>query len=560
MQGTLPVGDAPDHKPGWPRRRYVVVGLGLVLLAAASAMAGLAWLRPAGPAPLKPLPDIAELASNYRLSETLSDAFGPQSWSPDGRYLVTYSASTYGLQVHDRGGPNPRTWSVPAEASYSYRSIGIAEKAMWSPDSRLLAVDAVRSSVPYTNTVVEPNSALPYTITVVDAEKGTVRNTIRVLGPPELAATPTPAGRNRTAVVETFHQLVGWADNGRSLVTLLFVERREDVDGNPAYSLFDPTPQPDATPVPPSFSVYFYVHDAATGDMVSSMQVYFTTAYPSVYGLALSPDGNTLAFATTDRTPQPAESTSQVNLSLWDLRAGRLKHKVEGLGDEVVGPFPGIWDQFLAWSPDGATLYVASDITVKVVEVATGKVVRRFPEVVPPTSTPLPTAPQPPTPGPGTSFPQPTPGGPPTATPDPDRYYPIQNIELSPAGDRLAVADYRTIRVWDTASGNLRMLTSMPGIVPSHLNASMYDHSHARLTWLAEGRLLASHFSDYGSGIWLIDPETGVHLRRLVDYLQYVAWSPATNMFATDVWQHSVEIWAVDSQGPTPSATASAVP
>jgi WD40 repeat protein len=139
-------------------------------------------------------------------------------------------------------------------------------------------------------------------------------------------------------------------------------------------------------------------------------------------------------------------------------------------------------------------------------------------------------------------------------------YYPIQSIELSPSGDRLAVADYRTIRVWDTAGGNLRMLTSLPGTVPSNLNASMYMHAHARLTWLAEGHLLASHFSDYGPGIWLIESETGVHLRQLAEYPRYVAWSPATNMLATDVGQQ-VEIWAPDDgQGPAASPTSNSIP
>ncbi len=136
-------------------------------------------------------------------------------------------------------------------------------------------------------------------------------------------------------------------------------------------------------------------------------------------------------------------------------------------------------------------------------------------------------------------------------------YYPIQGIELSPSGDRLAVADYRAIRVWDTAGGNLRMLTSLPGIVPGNLNASMYMHDHARLTWLAGGRLLASHFSDYQTGIWLIEPETGAHLRKLSEYVQYAAWSPSTNMLATSIQEQGVEIWAPnDGQGPAASTTS----
>jgi WD40 repeat protein len=140
-------------------------------------------------------------------------------------------------------------------------------------------------------------------------------------------------------------------------------------------------------------------------------------------------------------------------------------------------------------------------------------------------------------------------------------YYPIQSIELSPSGDRLAVADYRTIRVWDTAGGNLRMLTSLPGTVPSSLNASMYMHSHARLTWLAGGRLLASYFSDYQTGIWLIDPKTGVHLRQLAEGPQYVAWSPATNMLATGTQEQGVEIWTPnDGQGPVASPTSNSIP
>jgi WD40 repeat protein len=362
--------------------------------------------------------------------------------------------------------------------------------------------------------------------------------------------------------VHTFHQLVGWGDNGRSLVTLMLVERRDESELNPVPVQPIPVPvatsQPVAAPIGPSLSVYFYVHDVATGDMVSAMQVYSTTSYPRIYGLALSPDGGTLAFATTGDTPPSTGSTSQVNLDLWDLREGKLKHRVEGLGDQVVSPFPGIWDQFLAWSPDGATLYLASDATVKVIEVATGKIVRTLPDVVPPTSTPTPAAPPPRSPLPEISS---SPGVSATPTPDPGRYYPIVGIELSPSGDRLAVVDYRAIRVWETANGKLQMLTSMPGTVPSDLNASMYSHSHARLTWLADGHILASHFSDYGPGIWLIDPERGAHLRQLAEYPQYVAWSPATNMLAMEVERDYVEIWSgADGLGPTAGPTSSLIP
>jgi WD40 repeat protein len=138
---------------------------------------------------------------------------------------------------------------------------------------------------------------------------------------------------------------------------------------------------------------------------------------------------------------------------------------------------------------------------------------------------------------------------PPTPTPDPNTYNPVGGIKLSPSGDRLAALDITTIRIWDLATGKLNMLTSTPGLIPYPGGPYVPGVTPPRVHWSADGRLLVVFARDYGGSVWLIDPETGDHLRNLSPYAEDMALSPAANKVALRA-NGRLDIWAGDQGQP----------
>lgn len=580
MQGTLPVRVTGTARRRRTRRRYLVAGL-VVLLVTVSSVVAFVLLRASAPEPPKPSPEVVKLAAGYQYRDTLSNVFGPLAWSPDGSRLATSSHNT--LLIRDASSDRPRQRSVPYALTINTGNtnvggIAIPGAILWSPDSRLLALD-------------EPGGLVPHTITLVDAEEARILQTIRVPAPPE------PPGKSSGGIEPMqsmgMHVLLGWANSGRDLVTLIGVTPGS-LPGMlglpyavptvlPTSAASNPPPTPALGPVlGPVAEIYCYVLDTETGDLVRSVQIYSSTAPPRIYSMALSPSGDALAFAWYDDRGVYPGPTTHLNLDVWDLRNGKLGYSVPNLQVNTAYSYPDRPDQYLAWSPDGATLYFASEETVKVIEAATGKILRTLPGVVPPTYTPVPPPTIPPTQvgpampqlpiavstaGPGQPgaplvplpdifgrlFPQSGSGFPPTPTPDPNRYYPVGGIKLSPDGEHLAVFDSMTLRMWDLASGSVEMLTAMPGISPGftlgYSGPPPPGIPPPFVAWSADNRLLATFARNYGGSIWLVDPKTGGHLRILTPYANNMVWSPATNMMAMHI-NTSVEIWGSNSGPP----------
>jgi WD40 repeat protein len=98
------------------------------------------------------------------------------------------------------------------------------------------------------------------------------------------------------------------------------------------------------------------LRDAETGEVKCVLKGH--RAGTGVFSLAFSPDGKTLASG---------GSATEKTVRLWDLQTGKLKWTFEGHSDEVVG---------LAFSPDGKTLASTGgqdDPTIRLWDVETGK-------------------------------------------------------------------------------------------------------------------------------------------------------------------------------------------
>jgi WD40 repeat protein len=238
-----------------------------------------------------------------------------------------------------------------------------------------------------------------------------------------------------------------------------------------------------------------------------------------VEGGAFSPDGNTLATASTDGTTR-----------LWEVATGKsIGHPLKGHTDAVFA---------VAFSPDGKTLATASlDKTAQLWDVATGSAIGR------PLSHPDEVV--------GVAF---SPDGTKLATASLDHYarlwdaatgnpigHPLSHpdmvydIAFSPDGTKLATAGRdRTARLWDASTG------SPIGRPLSHPD-EVFD-----LAFSPDGTKLATASLDHYARLW--DVATGNpigHPLSHTDKVSGVAFSPDGTKLATASRDRTARLWDV---------------
>ena len=187
-----------------------------------------------------------------------------------------------------------------------------------------------------------------------------------------------------------------------------------------------------------------------------------------ISALAFSPNGSTLASATTDQ------------IWLWDIDAKQIIRILEGHTWYVSA---------LAFSPDGKTIASAGrDWTLRLWDANTGKLRKTFGEH--PNS--------------------------------------ANTVAFSPDGRTLASANRGLIRMWDTQSASLRLWYARTGEHLAHY-IDHIDQVHA-VVFSPNGKLLAS--SGFDSRLRLWDANTGHHIATLRGGGYAVAFSPNGKLLA----------------------------
>ncbi|MCY4587348.1 MAG: hypothetical protein OXB98_15020 [Bryobacterales bacterium] len=234
-----------------------------------------------------------------------------------------------------------------------------------------------------------------------------------------------------------------------------------------------------------------HVWDASSGGLLRSFEGLPTTVYP--YGVRWSPEGTRLAVLQLDGA-----------LKVWRVDDGE-----EISAFQAHDPVPGLGARPLAWSPDGSRLATAANDSLvklwdtrewKLVHALTNESNLRF--------------------GSGS---------------------PIDRIAFSPDGNRIAVAQPSTLRVWDVESGQ-----QVVEWYPAPENTAFVPHngSITDMVFSPDGRYLASAGLDRTAKVW--DVETGTQLLDLDIFLnsvEAVEWSPNGSQFAVAGDDGRVIVW-----------------
>ncbi|PSB02422.1 trypsin-like peptidase domain-containing protein [Merismopedia glauca] len=287
---------------------------------------------------------------------------------------------------------------------------------------------------------------------------------------------------------------------------------------NPLPRSITVTTVPNVEPTSDSYSPSRNADSSVPTQPKFSLVATLTGHAQSIYGLAYSPDGKTLASGSADRT-----------IKIWDMATGKDLYTLNGHGGSVYS---------VAYNPRSQSLASASaDKTIKIWDLITGKEIR-------------------------------------TLT---GHMYSVKSIAYSPDGQNLASGSWdKTIKVWDVATGQqIYTLTGHTNAIDSiayspdgktlasgsaDKTIKLWDLTTGReiktlaghtqainaLAYSPDGKILASGSGDKTIKIW--DVATGQEIRTLTGHSETVdalAYSLDGQTLASGSGDKTIKIWDV---------------